>query len=96
MTVNGVSVRPPKVYSGNGLMLQRAGIFLLLLSRLGLAVLWDGGETRGCDSHVRMWHPVWGQHPAHPAPVPCRHAGVHPAAAAAPGPRGGALRELRS
>ncbi|XP_072186520.1 SCO-spondin [Excalfactoria chinensis] len=43
VTVNGVSVRPPKVYSGNGLTLQRAGIFLLLLSRLGLAVLWDGG-----------------------------------------------------
>ncbi|XP_050572817.1 LOW QUALITY PROTEIN: SCO-spondin-like [Cygnus atratus] len=43
VTVNGVSVRPPKAYSGNGLTLQRAGLFLLLLSRLGLAVLWDGG-----------------------------------------------------
>ncbi|XP_074753624.1 SCO-spondin-like [Athene noctua] len=41
--VNGVSVRPPKVYSGTGLMLERAGLFLLLLSRLGLSVLWDGG-----------------------------------------------------
>ncbi|NXW84225.1 SSPO protein, partial [Alopecoenas beccarii] len=41
--VNGVSVRPPKVYSGSGLTLERAGLFLLLLSRLGLAVLWDGG-----------------------------------------------------
>ncbi|NXJ16183.1 SSPO protein, partial [Odontophorus gujanensis] len=43
VTVNGVSVRPPKVYNGNGLTLQRAGLFLLLLSRMGLAVLWDGG-----------------------------------------------------
>ncbi|OXB70710.1 UNVERIFIED_CONTAM: hypothetical protein H355_006103 [Colinus virginianus] len=43
VTVNGVSVRPPKVYSGNGLTLHRAGLFLLLLSRMGLAVLWDGG-----------------------------------------------------
>ncbi|NXA56961.1 SSPO protein, partial [Nothocercus julius] len=43
MTVNGVSVRPPKDYSGNGLALERAGLFLVLLSRLGLAVLWDGG-----------------------------------------------------
>ncbi|XP_014811222.1 PREDICTED: SCO-spondin [Calidris pugnax] len=31
------------VYSGTGLTLERAGLFLLLLSRLGLAVLWDGG-----------------------------------------------------
>ncbi|XP_056190274.1 LOW QUALITY PROTEIN: SCO-spondin-like [Falco biarmicus] len=44
VTVNGISVRPPKVYSGTGLTLERAGLFLLLLvSRLGLAVLWDGG-----------------------------------------------------
>ncbi|KAK2514067.1 hypothetical protein Q9233_015180 [Columba guinea] len=43
VTVNGVSVRPPKVYSGSGLTLERTGLFLLLLSRLGLAVLWDGG-----------------------------------------------------
>ncbi|XP_049654923.1 SCO-spondin-like [Accipiter gentilis] len=44
VTVNGVSVRPPKIYSGTGLTLERAGLFLLLLlSRLGLAVLWDGG-----------------------------------------------------
>ncbi|KAK4825681.1 hypothetical protein QYF61_001504 [Mycteria americana] len=43
VTVNGVSVRPPKVYGGSGLTLERAGLFLLLLSRLGLAVLWDGG-----------------------------------------------------
>ncbi|KAM6142205.1 LOW QUALITY PROTEIN: SCO-spondin-like [Phoenicopterus ruber ruber] len=43
VTVNGVSVRPPKVYGGTGLALERAGLFLLLLSRLGLAVLWDGG-----------------------------------------------------
>lgn len=44
--MNGVSVRPPKTYSGSGLTLQRAGLFLLLLSRLGLTVLWDGGETQ--------------------------------------------------
>ncbi|KAM6032546.1 LOW QUALITY PROTEIN: SCO-spondin-like [Chlamydotis macqueenii] len=43
VTVNGVSVRPPKVYGGTGLALERAGLFLLLVSRLGLAVLWDGG-----------------------------------------------------
>ncbi|XP_060137056.1 SCO-spondin-like [Zootoca vivipara] len=43
VTVNGVSVRPPKTYSGNGLTLERAGLFLSLISQLGLTVLWDGG-----------------------------------------------------
>ncbi|XP_053120701.1 SCO-spondin-like [Hemicordylus capensis] len=43
VTVNGVSVRPPKTYSGNGLSLERAGLFLALTSQLGLTVLWDGG-----------------------------------------------------
>ncbi|NXY11924.1 SSPO protein, partial [Pteruthius melanotis] len=43
VTVNGVAVRPPKVFGGSGLTLQRAGLFLLLLTRLGVAVLWDGG-----------------------------------------------------
>ncbi|KAM9163493.1 LOW QUALITY PROTEIN: SCO-spondin-like [Pangshura tecta] len=43
VTVNGVSVRPPKTYSGNGLTLERAGVFLILISQLGLSVLWDGG-----------------------------------------------------
>lgn len=47
VTVNGVAVRPPKVFGGSGLSLQRAGLFLLLLTRLGVAVLWDGGETPG-------------------------------------------------
>lgn len=45
MTVNGVSVRPPKAYGGNGLAFDRAGLFLVLLSQLGLTVLWDGGEA---------------------------------------------------
>lgn len=45
MTVNGVSVRPPKTYSGNGLTLERAGLFLVLLSQTGLTVFWDGGEA---------------------------------------------------
>ncbi|KAM9572871.1 SCO-spondin-like [Guaruba guarouba] len=43
VTVNGVPVRPPKAYTGTGLTLERAGLFLLLLTRMGLAVLWDGG-----------------------------------------------------
>ncbi|XP_074841635.1 SCO-spondin-like [Carettochelys insculpta] len=43
VTVNGVPVQPPKTYSGNGLSLQRAGVFLILISQLGLSVLWDGG-----------------------------------------------------
>uniref|UniRef100_A0A8D2L3M7 SCO-spondin n=1 Tax=Varanus komodoensis TaxID=61221 RepID=A0A8D2L3M7_VARKO len=43
VTVNGASVRPPKTYSGNGLTLERAGLFLALVSQLGLTVLWDGG-----------------------------------------------------
>uniref|UniRef100_A0A2I3GQ68 SCO-spondin n=1 Tax=Nomascus leucogenys TaxID=61853 RepID=A0A2I3GQ68_NOMLE len=43
VTVNGVSVMPPKVYTGPGLSLRRAGLFLLLSTRLGLTLLWDGG-----------------------------------------------------
>ncbi|XP_077160383.1 SCO-spondin-like isoform X2 [Paroedura picta] len=43
ITVNGVSVRPPKTYTGNGLTLERAGLFVALISRVGLTVLWDGG-----------------------------------------------------
>ena len=42
--VNGVSVTPPKVYSGPGLSLHTAGLFLLLSTRLGLTLLWDGGQ----------------------------------------------------
>ncbi|CAK7295104.1 SSPO [Vulpes lagopus] len=41
--VNGVSITPPKVYTGPGLSLRRAGLFLLLTTRLGLSLLWDGG-----------------------------------------------------
>lgn len=44
VTVNGVSVTPPKVYSGPGLSLRPAGLFLLLSTRLGLTLLWDGGQ----------------------------------------------------
>ncbi|XP_053571495.1 SCO-spondin-like [Bombina bombina] len=43
VTINGVAVRPPKVYHGNGIILERAGIFTLLISNIGLSVLWDGG-----------------------------------------------------
>ncbi|KAB1276572.1 SCO-spondin [Camelus dromedarius] len=43
VTVNGVSVTPPRVYTGPGLSLRRAGLFLLLTTRLGLTLLWDGG-----------------------------------------------------
>ncbi|XP_016050982.1 PREDICTED: SCO-spondin [Miniopterus natalensis] len=43
VTVNGASVTPPKVYTGPGLSLRRAGLFLLLTTRLGLTLLWDGG-----------------------------------------------------
>ncbi|KAM4684567.1 LOW QUALITY PROTEIN: SCO-spondin-like [Amazona ochrocephala] len=43
VTVNGVPVRPPKAYTGTGLTLERSGLFLLLLTRMGLVVLWDGG-----------------------------------------------------
>ncbi|XP_043922260.1 SCO-spondin-like [Protopterus annectens] len=43
VTVNGAAVRIPKRYSGNGLLLEKAGIFLNLISKIGLTVLWDGG-----------------------------------------------------
>ncbi|XP_015224778.1 PREDICTED: SCO-spondin-like, partial [Cyprinodon variegatus] len=33
----------PKSYSGNGLTLERVGIFVALSSRLGITLLWDGG-----------------------------------------------------
>lgn len=45
VTVNGVSVTPPKVYTGPGLCLRQAGLFLLLSTRLGLSLLWDGGQA---------------------------------------------------
>ena len=44
VTVNGASVTPPKVYSGPGLSLRPAGLFLLLSTRVGLTLLWDGGQ----------------------------------------------------
>ncbi|KAI5153833.1 Sco-Spondin [Manis pentadactyla] len=43
--VNGVSVTLPKVYTGPGPSLHRAGLFLLLTTCLGLTVLWDGGQA---------------------------------------------------
>lgn len=43
--VNGVSITLPKVYTGPGLSLRRAGLFLLLTTRLGLSLLWDGGQA---------------------------------------------------
>lgn len=45
MTVNGVSITPPKVYTGPGLSLRRVGLFLQLATRLGLTLLWDGGQA---------------------------------------------------
>ncbi|XP_078061134.1 SCO-spondin-like [Mustelus asterias] len=41
--INGVGVKLPKVYSGNGLSLHRAGLFLSVITNLGLSLLWDGG-----------------------------------------------------
>ncbi|XP_053322587.1 SCO-spondin-like [Spea bombifrons] len=43
VTVNGVTVRLPKMYGGNGIILEQAGLFTILVSHLGLSVLWDGG-----------------------------------------------------
>uniref|UniRef100_A0A665VKH1 SCO-spondin n=1 Tax=Echeneis naucrates TaxID=173247 RepID=A0A665VKH1_ECHNA len=43
VTVNGMPVTLPKSYSGSGLTLERAGIFVSLSSRLGVTLLWDGG-----------------------------------------------------
>ncbi|XP_055489392.1 LOW QUALITY PROTEIN: SCO-spondin [Leucoraja erinacea] len=43
VTVNGVAVKVPKDYVGSGLSLRVAGIFVAVISRLGLTVLWDGG-----------------------------------------------------
>ncbi|GAB5568912.1 otogelin-like protein [Prionailurus iriomotensis] len=41
--VNGASITLPKVYTGPGLSLRRAGLFLLLATRLGFSLFWDGG-----------------------------------------------------
>ncbi|KAG1934320.1 SCO-spondin [Pimephales promelas] len=43
VTVNGIPVTLPKVYSGSGLILERVGLFVSLSSRLGVSLLWDGG-----------------------------------------------------
>ncbi|KAM9306065.1 SCO-spondin-like, partial [Gastrophryne carolinensis] len=43
VTVNGLAVRLPKMYSGNGIILEQAGLFTILMTHLGLTVLWDGG-----------------------------------------------------
>ncbi|XP_039109837.1 SCO-spondin-like [Hyaena hyaena] len=43
VTVNGVSITLPKVYTGPGLSLRHAGLFLLLTTRLGFSLFWDGG-----------------------------------------------------
>uniref|UniRef100_A0A3B4TCW3 SCO-spondin n=1 Tax=Seriola dumerili TaxID=41447 RepID=A0A3B4TCW3_SERDU len=43
VTVNGMPVTLPKSYSGSGLTLERAGMFVSLSSRLGVTLLWDGG-----------------------------------------------------
>ncbi|MEE6467583.1 hypothetical protein FKM82_007315 [Ascaphus truei] len=41
--INDVAVRAPKMYSGNGIILERVGLFTILISHMGLSVLWDGG-----------------------------------------------------
>nr|DBA25392.1 TPA: hypothetical protein GDO54_012926 [Pyxicephalus adspersus] len=43
VTVNGVAVTLPKMYGGNGILLEQAGLFTILVAQLGLSVLWDGG-----------------------------------------------------
>lgn len=45
VTVNGMPVTLPKVYSGSGLTLEHVGLFVSLSSRLGVTLLWDGGTT---------------------------------------------------
>ncbi|KAG2458502.1 SSPO protein, partial [Polypterus senegalus] len=47
VTVNSVSVRLPKTYSGSGLKVDRAGLFITVTLKLGLALLWDGGYVWG-------------------------------------------------
>ncbi|XP_029943604.1 SCO-spondin, partial [Salarias fasciatus] len=43
VAVNGMPVTLPRSYSGSGLTLERAGLFVALSSRLGVTLLWDGG-----------------------------------------------------
>ncbi|KAF3703311.1 SCO-spondin Precursor [Channa argus] len=43
VTVNGMPVTLPKSYSGSGLTLERAGLFVSVSSQLGVTLLWDGG-----------------------------------------------------
>ncbi|XP_037550324.1 SCO-spondin-like [Nematolebias whitei] len=43
VTVNGMPITLPKSYSGSGLSVERVGLFVVLSSRLGITVLWDGG-----------------------------------------------------
>ncbi|KAJ8278768.1 hypothetical protein COCON_G00058340 [Conger conger] len=45
VTVNGMPVSLPRVYTGSGLSLERVGLFVSLSSRLGVTLLWDGGTT---------------------------------------------------
>lgn len=54
VTVNGMPVNLPKSYSGSGLTLERAGMFVTLSSRLGVSLLWDGGikkQTKKAHNH---------------------------------------------
>uniref|UniRef100_A0AAY5K320 SCO-spondin n=1 Tax=Esox lucius TaxID=8010 RepID=A0AAY5K320_ESOLU len=43
VTVNGMAVTLPRMYSGSGLTLERVGLFVSVSSRLGVTLLWDGG-----------------------------------------------------
>lgn len=71
MTVNGVSITPPKVYTGPGLSLRRAGLFLLLATRLGLTLLWDGGQDPPPATDPRLPYTPGGRpHPVSVVGVP--------------------------
>ncbi len=54
MTVNGVPVTLPKLYSGSGLVLERVGLFVSLSSRLGVTLLWDGGMSIRKSFHDQL------------------------------------------
>lgn len=44
-------VNLPKSYSGSGLTIERAGMFVTLSSRLGVSLLWDGGKNKTKTPH---------------------------------------------
>jgi hypothetical protein len=68
--LNGVSVRPPKVYTGPGLSLRHTGLFLLLTTRLGLTLLWDGGQSLTLFTYI-PGVTTQGWTPPNPSPNTC-------------------------